>query len=257
MCRLLIAWLLLLTRTGSKHTGLVALQQVGSSQTRNWIHAPFIGRWILNHWTTRKVWLTVFRLFFFCLGPWPHGNALTHFLWVLEFPLLDYLCGFISLLKDSLESSCLIIHWHKFQYTCVWETSEFMHLHSVSTQVFLTLSVSSVQLLSCVQLIVTPRTTPCKASLSITNPQSLLNSCPSSWWCHPTISSSVFPFSSCLQSFPASGFFPVSQFFTLSGQSIGVSALASVVPVNIQDWFPLGWTSWISLHSKGLSKSCL
>ena len=77
-------------------------------------------------------------------------------------------------LEGSLESSCLIIYWHKFQYTCVWETSEFMHLHSVSTQVFLTLSVSSVQLLSCVQLFVTPRTTPRKASLSITNSQSLL-----------------------------------------------------------------------------------
>ena len=71
---------------------------------------------------------------------------------------------------------------------------------------------------------------------------------PSSWWCHPTISSSVVPFSSCLQSFPASGSFPMSQFFTSGGQSIG----ASVLPMNIQDWFPLGWTVWISLQSKGL-----
>ena len=73
------------------------------------------------------------------------------------------------------------------------------------------------------------------------------NACPLSQWCHPTISSSVFPLSSCLQSFPASGSFPVSQFFTSSGQSIGVSASASVLPVNIQDWFP-GWTVWISLQ---------
>ena len=79
------------------------------------------------------------------------------------------------------------------------------------------------------------------------------NSCPSSWWCHPTISSSVIPFS-CLQSFPASGSFPMSQFFPSGGQSIGVSASASVLPMNIQDWFPLGLTDLISSKSKGLSR---
>ena len=77
-------------------------------------------------------------------------------------------------------------------------------------------------------------------------------SCPLSQWCHPTISSSVVPFSSCLQSFRASGSFPISQFFISGGQSIGVSASASVLPMSIQDWFPLWWTSWISLLSKGL-----
>ena len=76
------------------------------------------------------------------------------------------------------------------------------------------------------------------------------NSCPSNWWCHPTISSSVLPFSSCLQSFPALGSFPVSQFFTSGGQSIRASASASVLPMNIQDWFPLGLTGLISLQSK-------
>ena len=80
------------------------------------------------------------------------------------------------------------------------------------------------------------------------------NSCPSSRWCHPTISSSVVPFSPCLQSFPASGSFLMIQFFTSGGQSTGVSASTSVLPMNIQDWFPLGWTGWISLHSKGLSR---
>ena len=80
------------------------------------------------------------------------------------------------------------------------------------------------------------------------------NSHPLSQWCHPTISSSVAPFSSCLQSFPASGSFPVSQFFTSGGQSIGVSVSASVFPVTIQDWFPLGLTGLISLQSKGLSR---
>ena len=77
------------------------------------------------------------------------------------------------------------------------------------------------------------------------------NSCPLSRWCHPTISSSVVPFSH-LQYFQASGSFPVSQFFPSGGQSIGVSATASVLPMNIQNWFPLGWTGWISLQSKGV-----
>ena len=80
------------------------------------------------------------------------------------------------------------------------------------------------------------------------------NSCPSSWWYHPVISSSVIPFSSCPQSFPASGSFPMSQLFARGGQSIGVSASTSVLPVNTQDWSPLGWTGWISLQSKGLSR---
>ena len=79
-----------------------------------------------------------------------------------------------------------------------------------------------------------------------------LNSCPLSRWCHPTTSFSIVPFSSRLQSFPASGFFQMSQLFTWGGQSIGTSASASVLPKNTQDWFPLGWTSWISLPSKGL-----
>ena len=86
------------------------------------------------------------------------------------------------------------------------------------------------------------------------SPGGCSNSRPSSQWCHPTISPSNVPFSFCLQSFPASGSFPKSQFFTSDGQRIGVSASASVLPVNIQDWFPLGWTGWISLQPKGLSR---
>ena len=80
------------------------------------------------------------------------------------------------------------------------------------------------------------------------------DSCPLSRWCHPTSSSSVVPFSSCPQSFPASESFPLSQFFASDGQSMGVSASASVLPMNIQDWFPFGWTGLISLQSKGLSR---
>ena len=80
------------------------------------------------------------------------------------------------------------------------------------------------------------------------------NSCPLSQWCHLTISSSVVPFSSCFQSFPTSGSFQMSQLFTSGGQNIGVSASTSVLLMNTQDWFPLGWTGWISLQSKGLSR---
>ena len=85
-------------------------------------------------------------------------------------------------------------------------------------------------------------------------PRIYSNSCPLSQWYHPTISSSVVPFSSRLQSFPASGSFPMSQLFASGGQSIGVSALGSVLPMNTQDWSPLGWTGWTSLQSKGLSR---
>ena len=114
--------------------------------------------------------------------------------------------------------------------------------------------ISSVQSLSRVWLFATPWTAAHQASLCIASSQNLLNLCPLSRWCHPTISSSVFPFSSCLQSFPASGSFPVSQFFSSGGRSIGVSASASVLPMNIQDWFSSGWTGWSSLQSKGLSR---
>ena len=84
-------------------------------------------------------------------------------------------------------------------------------------------------------------------------PRACSNSCPVSRWCHPTISFSVIPFSCRLQSFPASGYF-MSQLFQSGGQNIGASTLASVLPMNIQDWFPWGWTGWISLQSKGLSR---
>ena len=86
-------------------------------------------------------------------------------------------------------------------------------------------------------------------------PRACSNSCASSWWCHPIISSSVFPFSSCLQTFPASRSFPMSQFFTSGGQSIGVSASASVLPMNIQDWFPLGVTGWSLCSPRDSQKS--
>ena len=91
---------------------------------------------------------------------------------------------------------------------------------------------------------------PCPSPTSGVYP----NSCPLSRWCHPTISSSVVPFSSCPQSFPASGSLQIIQLFASGGQSIGVSASTSVLPMNTQDWSPLGWTGWISLQFKGLSR---
>ena len=86
-------------------------------------------------------------------------------------------------------------------------------------------------------------------------PRVYSNSCALNWWCHPTISSSVVPFSSCPQSFPVAGSFQMSQFFKSGDWSTGFSASASVLPMNIQNWFPLRWTGWISLQSKGLSRS--
>ena len=91
---------------------------------------------------------------------------------------------------------------------------------------------------------------PCPSPIPRVNP----NSCPLSQWCHPTISSSIVPFSSCPQSFPASGSFQMNQLFASGSQSVGVSASTSVLPMNTQDWFPLGWTGCISLQFKGLSR---
>ena len=119
-------------------------------------------------------------------------------------------------------------------------------------------SFSSVQLLSCVWLFVTPWTAahqlPLLTCCPSPTPIAYSHSCPSCWWCHPTVSHSVVPFFPCLQSFPASGSFQVSHFLASSGQSIGVSASALVLPMNIQGWFPLGLSGWISLQSKGLSR---
>ena len=98
---------------------------------------------------------------------------------------------------------------------------------------------------------------PARPPCPLPTPRVYSNSCPSSWWCHSTISSSVVPFSSCAQSFPASGSIQMGKFFASGGRSIGVSASASLLPLNIQNWFPLGWTGCISLQSKESLKSLL
>ena len=118
---------------------------------------------------------------------------------------------------------------------------------------YMQIVVAVVQSLSCIGLFATPLMQHDRLPCPSPSPGACANSCPLSRWCHPTISSSVVPFS-CLQSFPASGSFQLSQFFASGGQSTGVSASASVLPINIQDWFPLGLTGLISLLSKGISR---
>ena len=115
-------------------------------------------------------------------------------------------------------------------------------------------AISSFQSFSRVRFFATHGVQHARPPCPSPTPRAYSNSCPSSPWCHPTISSSVVPFSSCPQSFPASGSFQTSQFLTSGGQSVGVSTSASVLPMNIQDWFPLGWTGWISLLSIGPSR---
>ena len=127
----------------------------------------------------------------------------------------------------------------------------------LSTWIYHNIANCSVQSLSHVLLFEIPWTAAHQTSLSITTPslftpRACPNSSPLSQWFRPTMSSSVVPFSSHLQSSPASGYFPMSQFFSSGGQSIGISASTSVLPMNIQDWFPLEWTGWISSQSKGL-----
>ena len=116
------------------------------------------------------------------------------------------------------------------------------------------INIQSVQSLICVWLFETHGLQHARLLCPSPTPRAYSNSCLSRQWCHLTISSSVVPFFSRLQSFPASGTFPTSRFFASGGQSVEVSASASVLPVNIQDWFPSGWTGWISLQSKGLSR---
>ena len=137
-----------------------------------------------------------------------------------------------------------------FQWAHLWRLILRVNLTDIQgTQIFLLLSVQS---LSRVWLSAAPWTAAHQASLFLPSPGACSNSCPLSWWCHPITLSSVIPF--CLQSFPASGSSLMSWLFTSGGQTTGTSASASVLPMTIQDWFPLGWTGWISLQSKGLSR---
>ena len=126
-------------------------------------------------------------------------------------------------------------------------------LHQLTFPLTVYVQFNSVQSLSHVRLFATHGLQHARPPCPSPTPRACWNSYPLSQWCHPTISFSFVPFSFCLQSFPASGSFLMSQFFGSDDQSIGASDSASVLPTNIQDWFPLGFTGWISLQSKGLS----
>ena len=174
---------------------------------------------------------------------------------------------------------CRKYHWFLYIALCnllnlllvliVWGFFRILYIKSPGNKVFLSSFQSWCLLLSCLIALASSvqfsrsvvsdslrpyesqhARPPCPSPTPRVHP----NPCPSSWWCHPAISSSVIPFSSCLQFFPALRSFPVSQLFAWGGQSIGVSASTSVLPMNTQDWSSLGWTGWISLQSKGLTR---
>ena len=142
----------------------------------------------------------------------------------------------------------------KSSFEAKWGRNKFKKKKKKKTSWKCWYPFSSVQSLSHVWLFVTPWTAATRLPCPSPIPRVYPNSCPLGRWSHPTISSSVIPFSSHLQSFPALGFFQMSQFFESDGQSIRVSASASVLPMNIQDWLPLRWTGLISLQPKGLSR---
>ena len=157
---------------------------------------------------------------------------------------------FLNSLRYSIDFYCCFcvsttLFWSLYLFSIVWSLGQLCPL---------TCFFSSVQWLGHVRLFVNPRKQHDRLPCPSPTPGACSNSYPLSWWCYPNISSSVIPFSSCLQSLPASGSFPMSQFFTSSGQSIGVSASASFLPMNIQDCFLLGFNGLISLQSKGLSR---
>ena len=137
-----------------------------------------------------------------------------------------------------------ILFFFFMKISCIFIIRHFFHI----------VQFSSAQLLSHVRLLRTREPQHARPPCPSPTPGVHPNPCPSSLWCHPAISPSVITFSSCPQSLPASGSFPMSQLFTGGGQSTGVSASASVFPMNTQDWSPSGWTGWISLQSKGLSR---
>ena len=181
--------------------------------------------------------------------------------------IVDQKMRWLDSITDLIDMSLsklweLVIHREAWRATVHWVgksqtrlSDVHFHFHS-SASVLGVLQFSSVQLLSCVWLFCNPIDWLQHTRLSCPSPtpRACSNSCLSSQWCHPTISFSVIPFSSHLQSSPTSGSFPMSQLFASGGQSIGVLASTSVLPMNTQDRSPLGWTGWISLQSKGLSR---
>ena len=152
---------------------------------------------------------------------------------------------------------CLLIFWDLLcGLICdLFWRSFHVHLKRLCILLFYHVMSCSLQSLSRVQIFKPHGLQHASPPCPLPNPRVYSNSCPLSRWCHPTISSSVIPFSSYLQSFPSSESFTMSQLFASGGQSTGVSILTSVLPVNIQDWFPLGLTGWISLHLRDSQQS--
>ena len=168
-------------------------------------------------------------IIFFCSNSPPH---------CIKTPFISQINP--SLLISIIPHMCSVFTATSFPFWLLW--------------FLVSLQFSSVQLLSRVRLCDPMNRSNARPLCPSPTPRVHSDSYPWSQWCHPAISSSVIPFSSCPQSLPASGSFPMSQLFAWSGQSIGVSASTSVLPMNTRDWFPLGWTGWISLQSQGLSR---
>ena len=239
----------------------------GSSGSRDWTRVSFIGRWILYHWATSTLKCLPI------LGGWSQFvfffKKLLHKLWrlihcnccisVTGYSQVDihFVDCFWQVFNTSGKFSGQPLLPSPLSTALPWTTVNYLWVFSDISQTnpcLFWIQFSSVQSLSRVLLSVTPWTSARQASLSITNSWSLLKLMPIESVMPSAISSSVIPFSSCPQSLPASGSFPMSQLFAWGGQSTGVSVSASVLPMNTQDWSPLGWTGWISLQSKGLSR---
>ena len=245
------------------------------------VHEVSKSQTLLSDWTTKMAVLyliflrnlhTIFHTFWTNLQPHQQCMRVTisshppqHLLFVVFLVAAILTGGFLGGTSGT-ESSCQgrRLKRHKFdswvrkipwKRDCHGNTLQYSCLENPIDRwaQWTKIQFSSVQTLSRVQLFATPWTAACRTSFQSSTPRVCSNSCPSSWWCHPTILSSVVPFSSHLQSFPASRSSLMNQFFASGGQSICVSSLASVLPMNIQDWFPLGCTGWFSLQIKGLS----
>ena len=214
--------------SGSFHNPLILVHQRAdrmkttiTENQPNWSHGsqPYLIQWNYEPW---------------CIGPHKTDRSLWCVLTKLEKGVASHFCIIALSNPWTIQKGKQIWHW-KMNSQLGFSSVQFSH--SVVSDSLRPHGQQHARL-------------PCPTS----TPGAYPNSRPLSWWCHPTMSSSVIPFSFCLQSFPAWGSFPISQFFTSGGQSIGVSASTSVPPMNTQDWSPLEWTGWISLMSKGLSR---
>ena len=195
-----------------------------------------------NHYMLKSVIFQLWKYFWRCTLLYQYQVSYFNFFLVTKIWRYTVIEGILHTQSYFLPNITSIIFVNKMWLFCWFNIS----MYSMTSSVQFTRSVMSDSLWPHELQHTRP---PCPSPTHGVHP----NSCPLSQWCHPAVSSSVIPFSSCPQSLPASESFPISQLFAWGGQSIGVSALASVLPKNTQDWSPLEWTDWISLQSKGLS----